>query len=196
MPPPITPIGWTNIQAAIHAFVVAATGLPAERVMWGNQTAPRPTYPYATITKISGPNPIGQAEQRSTTTGVAPADTTTLDIGANAEIVVSIKVHSLSATPAENAAAYIGAVFAALDIPTYVDPLRVQCAVRGINGPVNLPDMQVADVWISRAVLDVRLGIVSNVSIPIDVIETVQAAAVGDGLGSLDPDAVIDEEFG
>lgn len=196
MPPPITPIPWTTVENAIQAFFTAATGLV---VIWGNQPIPRPAYPYGTITIISGPTPVGIDEDRVTAASPdlgIPNPGGALSVVGNREITVSFQVKGAAGviTPTEHARNYVGAALAAFDVPLYANPLRAAgCAVRQVTS-ISLPDQQVADSWFSRAVLDVRLGLASNIiNQPIDVIESVHVLAVGDDLGTLDPALIIDQ---
>lgn len=198
MPPAITPIDWNTIENALHAFVVAVTGFAAGKVIWANQKTPRPAYPYASMKKISGPSAVGIDEDRSTT-GSFAGKPASLDVVGNREITMSIQVFGTpnSISPTEHATAYISALQSALSISLYNAPLAVAgLAVRGIN-PIELPDEQVADAWVSRGILDVRFGLVSNVRLGIDVIEKANIKAIGiDGIGALDPSLIIDQEFG
>lgn len=42
-------ITWTVVQKALQNWVVAATGLPAASVRWGDQADGRPAYPYISL---------------------------------------------------------------------------------------------------------------------------------------------------
>lgn len=57
----VAPFGWAVAKDAIYDWLAAATGLP---VVWANQDAPRPPYPYATLNIIAGPVPVGVDELR------------------------------------------------------------------------------------------------------------------------------------
>jgi len=51
-------IDWVAVQAAIHAWVVAGSGLTADKVVWGEQYAPRPAAP-AIVMRIHVISTIG-----------------------------------------------------------------------------------------------------------------------------------------
>lgn len=198
MSAPITPIAWTTLENAIQAFFVAASGLT---VIWGNQAGPRPAYPYGTVSIISGPTPVGIDELRTVAADppvAIPDEGGVLSAVGNRDITVSFQVFGPagSVAPTAHARSYAAAVVAAFELPLYGDALKLAgVAIREII-PINLPDRQVADSWQSRAAVDVRFGIVSEVSQPIHVIESVEVNAEpgADDLGTLDPALIPDIE--
>ena len=199
MPPTLAPIDFEAVEDAIQAFFAAASGL---EVYWADQLKPRGTYPYGTVKIISGPDRVGQDEVRVEAASPdpgKPGEGGLLRSVGNREITVSFQVFgpANNIAPAASARAYAASVAAAFALPLYGDVLAVAgLAVRGVGNPIGLPNVQVADAWFTRANLDVRLGLASNVSQPVHVIELAHAAAVGAGLGALDPALVIDKNFG
>lgn len=190
---PPQPIAWTQLEDALYEFFTRATGLV---VQWEDQKAPRPRYPYGTLRKLTGPQPLGMDEIRveTVTGGLKPAK---LIACGSREAVISFKVFGApgSVDPQRHASAYAGVIVAALGLPVYRDVLTAGgLAVRQIM-PLTLPDQQVADTFVSRAVVDVRVGLSSNFEQPIDTIEKVHIKAIGDGLGSLPPSLIIDQEI-
>jgi hypothetical protein len=55
-----------QIEDALHAWFVAATGYDAAQVIWANQSAVPPELPYATLQIIAGPTSIGIFDDLST----------------------------------------------------------------------------------------------------------------------------------
>ena len=53
------PATWNAMEDAIHAWVVAGSGLPATSVRWAQQTDPRPAGPYISV-RIRSLRPVGQ----------------------------------------------------------------------------------------------------------------------------------------
>lgn len=191
---PPQPIPWTLLENALYDFFTLATGL---NVQWEDQKAPRPVYPYGTLRVLSGPHPLGLDEIRveSVIGGLKPAK---LIACGSREAVVSFKIFGApgSVDPERHARAYAGVIVAALGLPVYRDVLTTGgLAIRQIM-PLTLPDQQVGDTFVSRAVIDVRFGLSSNFEQPIDVIESAHIKAVGAGLGSLPPSLIIDQTFG
>ena len=57
---------WTAIEDALHAWVVASTGYPANRVLWRDQDANAKVADRITL-HISGPIVLGTDEQATAT---------------------------------------------------------------------------------------------------------------------------------
>jgi hypothetical protein len=51
-------IAWTTARAAIHAWAVAGSGLPASSVRWAGQDGPRAAAPYIVL-RVTGLRPMG-----------------------------------------------------------------------------------------------------------------------------------------
>lgn len=191
------PIPWKDIEDAIYDFFVACTGL---RVIWEDQSTPRPSLPYGTLRIISGPTSLGMDETRVETVvappqGVKPAK---LVLGGSRELTCSFKIFGSAGSidPASHARAFVGVLRGALELPVYRDILiSAGLAFRG-QTPITLPDSQIDQTWVSRSVLDVRFGLSSNMEQQIDVIETAHIKAVGSGMGSLPAALIIDQDFG
>jgi hypothetical protein len=60
-----SPTDWEAVEDAIHAWVVAATELPAASVVWSLSNAPQVARPWVWLEIISGPTPEGLHEQRT-----------------------------------------------------------------------------------------------------------------------------------
>ena len=63
---------WTAMEDALHAWVVASTGYPANRVLWRDQDANAKVADRITL-HISGPIVLGTDEQASSTDLLQPA---------------------------------------------------------------------------------------------------------------------------
>lgn len=190
------PISWETVENGLYEFFAACTNLP---ISWEDQKAPRRSYPYGTLHILSGPHVLGMDETRvETVSSPAPIKPGKLILCGSREMVVSFRVFCTpnSISPSSHARAFASVIVAALSLPIYSDILRdAGVSVRAIM-PLTLPDQQIADAWVSRAVVDVRFGLSSNIEQQIDVIETVHIKAVGDGVGSLPAPLIIDQDFG
>lgn len=80
-------IDWTTTRAALHAWMVAGTGLPAGRVIWANQAAPRPQTPFAEINPRMSIRRLGAYdEERPTATPGTIARVTHLRLGVSCHL--------------------------------------------------------------------------------------------------------------
>lgn len=62
---------WTAIEDALHAWVVSATGYPANRVLWRDRSANAPTADHITL-HLDGPLVLGTDEQLDKTDLLQP----------------------------------------------------------------------------------------------------------------------------
>lgn len=163
------PIAWETVENALRAFLRDACDLTDDRAVWGKQSAPRPNYPYATLNIISGPNPIGIDEK---VFEAANSETTNRGVR---EMTVQFSALALRKDEDNllHARAYATAIVSALEDPTYNHHFRdVGLAVRAIM-PIALPDEQVALSWLSHGIVDVRFGLSSNITYPVDYFDNV-----------------------
>lgn len=188
----ITPIPWREMEDGIQEFLVAASEYPEDQVIWADQTAPRPPYPYISINVISGPNKIGTLDEQKFE---AP---TTMKTRGVREMTISCNVYGTpnSVDPETSARSIIGVIEARLGVDSFRSILQaVGLAVREINS-VTLPSQNISNSWISRGNLDIRLGLASNIEEQVSTIETVHIEAVGPGVGDLPDSIKINGNFG
>lgn len=77
-------IAWATIQKALHDWIVAGSGLPADHVLWGYRGAGRPTAPHiiATITTTRNPAHDSVSKEGNPLT-FAPLAAGAVDVAAN-----------------------------------------------------------------------------------------------------------------
>lgn len=87
-------IDWTTVMAALHAWVVACTGLPAGSVLWGGQKkAPRPASPGITM-HISEDDDFGEPWADTENNYLVFADKTITAVN-TADDEITIEEHGL-----------------------------------------------------------------------------------------------------
>lgn len=64
---PFYPADWTAMRAAMVAWATA--GLPDYTVVWAEQDAPAPAFPYASLRIVAPPKGVGQIEETNVETG-------------------------------------------------------------------------------------------------------------------------------
>lgn len=167
------PIPWQDVEDAIYWFFKHSSGL---EVIWADQKAPRRNYPYGSLRIIAGPTVQGIDELRRPETSISPKMTAC----GPRQITASFKILGKPADikPAEHARKFSGRVMACIELPR----MRAILQNGGVSviktTPIQLPDEQVADTWISRSVIDMQLGLSSNVTQDIPIIETVNVVEV------------------
>lgn len=166
--PAFQPIPWQTVEDALILWANTVAGFSFH---WANQNAPQPSYPFGTllITSIRtigiDAQPVGAAQGGKPASINSQGDRT-------ASLSVQVSCHpDKVASSTQSSRAIMSAIQASLEIDDYFGPVRAAGAVvRGIGVIQNL-DFVVDDRFISRAQLDISLGLASNVSVPMDVID-------------------------
>jgi hypothetical protein len=150
------PINWRLIKDTLVRWVTGATGV--EVTVWGNQNAPQPAYPYVSLLKLPSPTELGALDDEQWT------EDGELQIVGQREFGISMQVH---VGPPENvdpdcdADTIANAALSALALPATKEDFRLAgLALRDRGQPQPL-DLLVGSTWISRALVDLRFGIVS-----------------------------------
>lgn len=110
-------MNWTAAEDAIHAWLVAATGVPAARALWRDQAFAEPASPYLTL-KIIGVTSIGHdgLEHSVIPDGEPGADLLTKTEGRR-DVSVSVQAYSDALTGAGSALSLLSAAQDALGLP-------------------------------------------------------------------------------
>lgn len=191
------PIDSETHEDALIDWFMEATGLPC--VIWRDQDAPQPEYPYGTLSIISGPTKIGGVDEIRQRVldpqpdgPAAPALPIELQIVGPREMTVSCQINvgpPNDNDPTENSRSLMAAAQAALGLPSFAAKLKTAGLSVIEELPILQTNVQIADLWVSRSQMDVRFGLTSCVVEKSAVIETVKITASA-------PFNFNDEEFG
>jgi hypothetical protein len=158
--PPFQPTPWTEIEDAIHFWFAESTGL---RVIWDDQKAPQPDWPYGRLNKTVDGVKIGQDGVRYENDG----DQLVTTFCGLREFTVSCQIDlgPIGECSSIDAGAVMSSAQMALSMPTFQERFRsVNVAVASDNEPINQFDIVVGDVWNSRAAMDVVFRTAANVT--------------------------------
>lgn len=181
---PVQPIDWETVEDALHAWFSNATGL---ETIWRNQNAPQPPYPYASLSFIAGPTKLGgQDEQRSSTDLGQPQGQEVLveSVGLRTA-TLSCQVYAAKEDvldPTKHARHLMSAAQSSLGLPSVIAKLSEAGLSIIEEGEVQNIDEVIENAFVSRANMDVRLGLASNVSERTGFIEQVKASSTSLGL--------------
>lgn len=158
-------IEFTTVRAAIHAWVVAATGVAADRVRWAGQNAPRADRPYLAL-RFLAITPVGQ--DWHTTEDASPSvPGAELVMRARGVRRFTLRVQAFGDAVGTNAPEdLLSNVIAARYLPTRADALRAGGVSVTQFGAVTVIDGLHNGIFEPRATLDVR-GLLSS-----EVVET------------------------
>ena len=150
------PDDWTAMRQALHTWVQTVLG-PEWTVIWSQQAAPSPPFPYATLTLLTLPEKLGQPSARLVDTGATIEEHVTYD----AELTLSVQLFG-----GGDSWVYVTNLEASskrADIRELLD--AAGWAPRSVVGRQFLDRVMGAD-WEPRTVLDRRLGCVVRVRRP------------------------------
>lgn len=183
---------WSTIEAAIHAWVVAGTGLSASAVLWAQQAAPEGAAAYATIRPMALQR-IGQ-DWIDVTDAAVPAAGAEIKHNARGVRVLTLVVtvykggHRGTTSPLARAEGFV----AAARLPLRREALNAAGVGVGSFGPVQSIDGVVGlTTFEPRAMVEARLNLASEVSELGTYIESCEI----EGLDSSDDELVILPEF-
>ena len=177
------PIDWEDVENALLRWFTDSTDLPC--VIWGNQDAPQPLYPYGVIMIIAGPTKIGgvdetRQEALADPLPAIPALPIELLKEGPREITLSCQINvgpPDDQNPGDHSRSRMSAAQAALGLPSFIQPLREAGLAVIQELPIGDFSIQIADLWISRSQMDVRFGLISSVREKSAIIETVEITA-------------------
>lgn len=157
MAEPLIPVRWAEVRAALYDWLHAQTGLT---VVWANEAAARPPYPYATI-NIPNVTPVHQDEQRIETedggNGVK-----VVSVG-NRELTISCQAFvSFEAVPHDyeaDAMHFMSMAQASLNLDEVLS--RLKAAGVYVQEALEIIDLSGAleALWLSRAAFDIKAGL-------------------------------------
>lgn len=173
MTTPTRPIDWRLIRDTLVRWVEGSTGVC---VVWGNQSAPQPAYPYVSLLRTASPAalPIHDAEEWT-------ADGALRIVGQR-EFGLSVQVHvgpPSNVDPDCDGETIANAMLSALALPkTRADFEAAGLALRERGQPTPL-DLVVGAEWISRYLVELRFGVASVLSPTTDLGTAPALDAVG-----------------
>lgn len=167
-------LNWATIQTALHAWIVAGTGLAVGRVVWANQAMPQPQRPYVTL-RLMALAPVGHDGVHSTTNLAAPAgEEVTLTVEGRRHLTVGVQAYASAVTGAGTAAELLAKAQTALSLPTVHAGLRAAgLAVLNEGGITDLSAL-LETKFEGRAAMDVRFHCVDEVAEKTGYIATVE----------------------
>ncbi len=177
------PIDWEVVENALLRWFTDSTDLPC--VIWADQKAPQPLYPYGVIKIIAGPTKIGgvdetRQEALADPLPAIPALPVELLKEGPREITLSCQINvgpPDDQNPGDHSRSRMSAAQAALGLPSFTQPLREAGLAVIQELPISDFSIQIADLWVSRSQMDVRFGLTSSVREESAIIETVEITA-------------------
>lgn len=172
-------MNWTVIQNAIHAWVVATSGLAASRVLWARQNLPRPDGCWISLRTIA----LAAVGQDAITVSDAPSPAPGAEIrtthGGHRVVTLSIQCFNGEGQGSESPEAILEEVRTGARLASVHDALTAAGvgllsfeAIRSIDGHTN------PAVFEPRAVLTCSLCVPSEIFELGTFIETVDIARV------------------
>ena len=172
--PVSSPIAWTTVENALYTWLNGSTGLT---VIWADQDAPQPAYPYATLKIISGPTRVSQVDEvrQSYDAGQPSEQEVGLETGGPREMTVSVQVFARQSatTPTSHPRDMLSRAQAALGMASYQAALRTAGVAVIEAMAVQDVSLNVDDSWSARAVMNVRFRLSSSVAERVGYIATV-----------------------
>jgi hypothetical protein len=167
-------LNWTTLENALHAWIVAATGLAADRVIWSHQGVPERPAPYVTL-KILDLSSVGHDGLVQSYDGGAPAgQEITFTLEGRRHLTVSVQAFSDAATGATSAHAILSKARTALSLPgVHAALLAGGLAAFNEGGITDLSAIRETR-WQSRAAMQVRFHCVDSAAEKTTWIETVE----------------------
>jgi len=167
----------TAIESALHAWVVAGSGLGASSVIFAAQPGPRPAAPYCTI-RIMGISPLG-SPYRVTEPAAVPAPNADVELSAvdSEQVAVQITAFAGPAGAATGATApdeILAKIRRNAGLPGRIDALHAGGISIASFEPSVVIDGQFGGVLEPRASMLCRGFISSTVSELVAAIETVE----------------------
>lgn len=157
-------MSWADVEDAIHEWVTAGSGLAPGQVIWSQQEGPRPAgafislrvmslrqvgHDWLDVIDVENPEPGAEVEQRSR--GVR-------------ELQLGVQAFAGPGTGSTSGLSLLNGIVAAANLPTRRDALNAAgVGVLGF-GPSQSIDGMLGTSFEPRAMLDVRLALVSELS--------------------------------
>ena len=190
MTPIVEPTPWRDIDNAIHAWFAESTGL---QVIWANQDAPQPDWPYGLLNRIVGGTKVGQDGVRySVDVPTGRLDATFCGLR-QFTVSCQIDLGPIGKCKGFDAMAVMAAAQMALKFPATLDRFRgIDIACFNDNEPINQFDVVVGDTWNSRAQMDLDFYTSANVTeTDVDAFDSVN---ISSDIAGLEPSLNLDDE--
>lgn len=164
-------MNWTDLENAIHAWVVAAAGLAADKVVWADQRVPqRP--PFVTLKHVALV-PVGVDQlQQTTDLEAPPGQEITFTAKGIRRMTVSIQAFTAAVTGSGSARELVGKVLTAMALPSVYEPLELAGLVWRNQGSITDLSALLETEWQSRAAMTVEFYCVDSAAEKTTYIET------------------------
>ena len=150
-------MNWTAIEDALHAWVVASTGYPANRVLWRDQNANAKVADHITL-HLSGPIVLGTDELKSSTDLLQPpGQEVTLSVRGDREWSLQVECFTGQVTTSSDAKGILSTLQTVGQLPSKLTLLDAQGITLFDLGSVQYtPDIQEV-AYQGRALVLMRL---------------------------------------
>ena len=154
---------------AIQAWAAAQTGID---IIWADEDAPQPPWPFGRLRVVSGPIPIGNVDEIRLDTDLGQANGSEVGqtVVGQRRLVVSLQImNRRDLEDAYDAAADPDSLIAkaqtSLRLPTVMaDFYAAELAVLNVGDPVNLSGIESDEKNTARASLDITFGLAFEVA--------------------------------
>ena len=154
---------------AIQAWAAAQTSLD---VIWADEDAPQPAWPFGRLRVVSGPTPIGNVDEirLDTDLGQDPGEEVGQTVVGQRRLVVSLQIMARRDLEAAYDAAadpdsLIALAQTSLRLPSVMaDFYAADLAVLNVGDPVNLSGIESDEKNTARANLDITFGLAYEVT--------------------------------
>ncbi len=158
----------TGVQAALHAWVVASTGLDASKVIWAAQEGGRPTGAYVSMRFMAirpiGVDVVARIDHSADTPAPAAGSEIERKVCGTRELVLSLQCFGGAAVGDVAPVSRLARVVAAAHLPSRRAAFRAARIGFLGAGPIQSLDGVLGHSFEPRAVLDVRLSVVAEAS--------------------------------
>jgi hypothetical protein len=157
-------IAWATVENAIHAWVVAASGLAAGQVYWTQDNGPRPTTGTVIALTIEGPRQRGRDWVRTRDAAVpAPGAEIEHVAEGNREITIEMQCFDGAGTGTSAPRAILDQVVSAARLPARHDALVAAGIGLFAIGPILSLGKNIGPRFEPRAVVEARANLSSEV---------------------------------
>lgn len=150
-------MAWSDIEAAIRAWVKGATGLTDEQVIWADQNGGSPALPFIDV-RLGDLIPVGSADGSDWVYDAGGPSGQEIVMSGHGvrEFAVSIRAFSASPLGNDSARVLLSKVQTALALETARSALHAAGVTPFDNGRVQVVPAILDTAWEGRAVLQVR----------------------------------------
>lgn len=179
-----SPINMETFEDAIHSWFVDATDL---ETIWGQKSAPRPSYPYARLLITSGPIAASPAFDIRNTTNLSRPNGQEIEQEAAVPCTFVISCQAFvdmpdGRNPTKDARFYMNKAFASLGLPSKLATLYESNISFVRSEPVRNLSSVIGSGFVERAGLDVTFGASLSLAEYVGYIKTVHATSTELGI--------------